>query len=101
MKILVSTTSQNYRKDDLSNVSRITTFVKNDEELERITMSLRVPFYVVNLKEKLERDRFMSFLNKLRTTEVKEVLDAEAAKFIKKKYNTDLDEILSLIIQIG
>ena len=86
---------------DLSRgISRVSSF-KTKQELEKISSSLRVPFYVYELKDQLEKNDFMALINAFKDIEVSEVLEAEAAKFCKKKYNTEFDCIIDHIIQIG
>lgn len=102
MKILVTASTQS--KNGIGgnpSISRVTTFKENEGELERITMSLKVPFFVLELKEKLQREQFIEFLNRLRNIEVSQVLDAEAIKMIKKKNNSDYADIVNMIVQVG
>ena len=94
MQILVSTPV------DGNTQARVSTFFKN-EQLERVKMSLKVPYYIYELNVKLDRDQLNELLGKLKSTEVKIILDAEAAKFCKKKYDKSLDEILDHVIAIG
>ena len=42
-----------------------------------------------------------SWINDLRNVVVEDVLMAEHLKFLKKKYNTNYDAIISRIVQIG
>jgi hypothetical protein len=58
-------------------------------------------YYIYELNVKLDRDQLNELLGKLKSTEVKIILDAEAAKFCKKKYDKSLDEILDHVIAIG
>lgn len=95
MQILVSTPV------DGNTQARVSTFFNKNEQLERVKMSLKVPYYIYDLTEKLDRDTLNKLLEKLRTTEVKIILEAEAAKFCKKKYDRSLDYILDHIIAVG
>lgn len=95
MQILVSTPV------DGNTQARVSTFFNKNEQLERVKMSLKVPYYIYDLTEKLDRDTLNELLEKLRTTEVKIILEAEAAKFCKKKYDRSLDYILDHIIAVG
>lgn len=96
MNILVT---QNFSEQN-PGISRVSTF-KTKNELHNITGSLNVPYYVYRLDLKLEKAEFMELLNGFRNISVQDVLDAEAAKFCKKKYNTELDCILDHIIMVG
>lgn len=95
MQILVSTPV------DGNTQARVSTFFNKNEQLERVKMSLKVPYYIYDLTEKLDRDTLNELLEKLRTTEVKIILEAEAAKFCKKKYDRSLDYILDHVIAVG
>lgn len=95
MQILVSTPV------DGNTQARVSTFFNKNEQLERVKMSLKVPYYIYDLNEKLDRDTLNELLEKLRTTEVKIILEAEAAKFCKKKYDCSLDYILDHVIAVG
>ena len=95
MQILVSTPV------DGNTQARVSTFFNKNEQLERVKMSLKVPYYIYDLNVKLERDQLNDLLDKLKSTEVKIILDAEAAKFCKKKYDRSLDEILDHVIAVG
>lgn len=114
MYILVSNLTEEMKKDPRNHsndfVSRITTFSKGREELDKVTGGLKNPFYVIKIKERMEPEAFQNFLNKLKRIDVSIVLDAEAAKFIKKKYTqqtkelieaNDIQDILKLIQQVG
>ncbi len=95
MQILVSTPV------DGNTQARVSTFFNKNEQLERVKLSLKVPYYIYDLNVKLEREQLNDLLDKLKSTEVKIILDAEAAKFCKKKYDRSLDEILDHVIAVG
>lgn len=95
MQILVSTPV------DGNTQARVSTFFNKNEQLERVKMSLKVPYYIYDLTEKLDRDTLNELLEKLKLIEVKIILEAEAAKFCKKKYDRSLDYILDHIIAVG
>lgn len=95
MQILVSTPV------DGNTQARVSTFFNKNEQLERVKLSLKVPYYIYDLNVKLEREQLNDLLDKLKSTEVKIILDAEAAKFCKKKYDKSLDEILDHVIAVG
>lgn len=81
--------------------SRVSTFGKERKgDLEKISSGLRIPFFILKV-EKLEREEFSKLLNDLRNVVVEDVLMAEHLKFLKKKYNTNYDAIISRIVQIG
>ena len=50
MQILVSTPV------DGNTQARVSTFFNKNEQLERVKMSLKVPYYIYDLNEKLDRD---------------------------------------------
>ncbi len=95
MQILVSTPV------DGNTQARVSTFFNKNEQLERVKLSLKVPYYIYDLNVKLEREQLNDLLDKLKSTEVKIILDAEAAKFCKKEYDRSLDEILDHVIAVG
>lgn len=95
MQILVSTPV------DGNTQARVSTFFNKNEQLERVKLSLKVPYYIYDLNVKLEREQLNDLLDKLKSTEVKIILEAEAAKFCKKKYDRSLDYILDHIIAVG
>ena len=95
MQILVTTPV------DGNTQARVSTFFNKNEQLERVKMSLKVPYYIYDLTEKLDRDTLNELLEKLKSIEVKIILEAEAAKFCKKKYDRSLDYILDHIIAVG
>ena len=95
MQILVSTSV------DGNTQARVSTFFNKNDQLERVKMSLKVPYYIYDLKVKLEKEQLQDLLEELKRTEVKIILEAEAAKFCKKKYDRSLDYILDHVIAVG
>lgn len=80
---------------------RVSTFGKERRgDLDKISSGLRIPFFILKV-EKLEREEFSKLLNDLRAVAVEDVLMAEHQKFLKKKYNTVYEPIISRIVQIG
>ena len=85
----------------LGQPSRVSTFGKERKgDLEKISSGLRIPFFILKV-EKLEREEFSKLINDLKNVCVEEVLMAEHKKFLKKKYDTRYDAIISRIVQIG
>ena len=85
----------------LGQPSRVSTFGKERKgDLEKISSGLRIPFFILKV-EKLEREEFSKLINDLKIVCVEDVLMAEHKKFLKKKYDTRYDAIISRIVQIG
>ena len=97
--LILATASKN-NPNGRTTAARITTF-KTKDELDRCLSNLGVPYYVYKLGVKLEKNEFVELLEALRNIDVNMILEAEAAKFCKKKYNNELDCILDHVIQIG
>ena len=76
-------------------------FFKTKNELDKVLGNVNSPFYVYKLGVQLEKKDFVQLFEDFKNISVNEVLEAEAAKFCKKKYNTELDCILDHVIQIG
>ena len=78
------------------------TYFKNEKksDMEKITSTIKVPFIVLEIGE-ISRNDLNSLIAKIVHIGLEEILAQEARKFIKKKYNIGLNDILDNIIQIG
>ena len=94
MYILVS---KDFRPNAIEQ-NRITVHTKKDI-IDKIMLSMKTNFFLLKLPSN-EIDSF-SENYELSNIDIEKILDAEAAKFIKKPYNKNLDPILNNIIQVG
>lgn len=101
MKILAVSLNPKFKREGSTHVTRVSTFQDDDPEFTKLTERLNAPFYVLKLNKKLEREQFIAFLEKLKNTPVKEILDAEAIKFIKKKYDGEYKFIVDCIVAVS
>lgn len=101
MKILAIGLNPKFRKEGSNHVTKVSTYQDDDPEYTKIIERLTSPYYVLKLRERLERDQFIAFLEKLRTTPIKEILDAEAIKFVKKRYTGEHQFIVDRIIAVS
>lgn len=100
MKILVSSTHEaNFRGRESAFVSEVSMF-KSKKEFDDKVYSLKLPFYVIDLKERLEKDEFNALMHRLKITSVETILDEEATKMVKKKSGPNAD-LIKMIVQIG
>ena len=104
MKILVSQIIESAYKgfrpsNNESDVSLVSMF-KSKQEFDRAVGLLKLPFYVIDLKEKLEKDHFNSLISRIRSTSVETILDAEAMQMVKKRKSSN-DDIIKMIVQVG
>lgn len=85
-------------RPDAVKQNRITVHSKK-EVIDKIILSLKTGFYVLKV-EKSNLDTILDNWN-FDGLDIEMILNEEAAKFMKKKYNKKYEPLLDLIIQVG
>lgn len=78
--------------------NRITVHTKKDI-IDKIILSLKTNFFL--LKMSSDEIDTLSENYELSNIDIEKILDAEAAKFIKKPYDKKFEHLLNNIIQVG
>lgn len=76
-----------------------TTVHSKKEVIDKITLSLKSNFYLL----KVEKNNLDAFIDKWNfdNIDIDFILNSEAARFIKKKYDKSFEPLLESIIQVG